>query len=125
MAEKRSGNDVSLKEFLTHKIDSLEDRMETIFELHKVALEKSESQIMTRLDNMNEWRGQSRDQMATYATKSDLDAMCRELKGLINTMREIFVSKEEFLPIKSVVYGMTGIILVAVLGAIVALVVIR
>ena len=52
----------------------------------------------------------------------------RELQGQVKLLRENserYVSKVEFEPVQKIVYGMVGIILVAVIGALVALVVMR
>jgi len=52
----------------------------------------------------------------------------RELQGQVKLLRENsekYVSKLEFEPIQRIVYGMVAIILVAVLGALVALVVMK
>ena len=47
----------------------------------------------------------------------------RELKKGLGDMKSKFVTKEEFEPIKRLVYGAVGLILVAVVGALIALVV--
>ena len=46
-----------------------------------------------------------------------------QLDGLSDEFEGKFVSKAEFAPVRSIVYGIVGIILVAVAGAVVALVV--
>lgn len=48
-----------------------------------------------------------------------------ELKALRQELRDTYVSKEQFEPVKSVVYGMVGFIMLAFLGAIVSLVLIN
>ncbi len=59
-------------------------------------------------------------------------AMCKDIKEIKNDIKEIkemldekFVTRIEFTPIKSIVYGMVGFILLAFLAAIVGLVIIR
>ena len=46
-----------------------------------------------------------------------------EIKIFFKDMKLHFVSRDEFAPVRNVVYGMVGIILLAVVGALVALVV--
>lgn len=43
----------------------------------------------------------------------------RRLENSMDEMKETFVTKEEFKPVRSIAYGMIGFIAVAVLGAIV------
>lgn len=47
----------------------------------------------------------------------------KELKSAFGSMQTKFVTREEFEPIKRLVYGAVGLILVAVVGALIALVV--
>ena len=43
-----------------------------------------------------------------------------EIKTFFKEMKLHFVSRDEFVPIRNIAYGMTGAILLAVLGAVVA-----
>jgi len=45
-----------------------------------------------------------------------------EIKAFFTDMKLHFVSRDEFAPIRTIAYGITGAILLAVLGAVVALV---
>lgn len=56
-----------------------------------------------------------------------LDSIEKKVDSLVNFQEELlerlenkFVSKIEFQPVKSIVYGMVGFVLLAVLGAVVA-----
>ena len=46
----------------------------------------------------------------------------KDIKDLSKTDRTLYVTKDEFAPVKTLVYGMVGLILIAVVGAILALV---
>lgn len=85
-------NKISLKEFFNNKIDALEKNIETVFELNKLAFEKYEAQMATRLVSMNEWRDQSKDQMSTYATKDGLKAVEKEIQTLGTNLRTEWTS---------------------------------
>ena len=65
--------------------------------------------------------------MASQVTRMSQDI--NEIKGDVRQIRSDnenhYVTKEEFEPVRRIVYGMVTIILVAVLGAIIALVVRR
>lgn len=53
----------------------------------------------------------------------DINYMKEKLDEVDGKLNSHYVTKEEFEPIKKVVYGLVGIILVAVVGAVVSLVV--
>lgn len=55
--------------------------------------------------------------------QKDISYMKEKLDSVDNKVSTHYVSKEEFEPIKKIVYGLTGLILVAVVGAMVSLVV--
>lgn len=53
----------------------------------------------------------------------DIGYMKDKLEDVDNKLSSHYVSKEEFEPVKKIVYGLVGLILVAVMGAVVSLVV--
>lgn len=64
------------------------------------------------------------DERITLAVlKTDLEYIKRRIDNIDATLKADYVTKDEFTPIKSVVYGLVGTILVAVFGALVALVI--
>lgn len=54
---------------------------------------------------------------------NDMKYMRQDISEIKNTVRHGYVTKEEFEPIKKIVYGLVGLILVSVVGAVVSLVV--
>ena len=63
---------------------------------------------------------------------SSLDVMANEMKHISkdvseikSTLRGSYVSKDEFEPIKRIVYGLVGLILVTVCGAVLGLVILQ
>ena len=63
------------------------------------------------------------DETKLAIMQTDLTYIKEKLNAVDNKVSSHYVSKEEFEPIKKIVYGMVGLILVAVVGALVALVV--
>lgn len=59
--------------------------------------------------------------LAVISTK--MEYVQTKLDQIDNKLNASYVSKDEFEPIKRIVYGMVGLILVAVVGALVSLVV--
>jgi hypothetical protein len=63
------------------------------------------------------------DVIALAVIKNDIGYIKKEvdeIKGLVQTK---YVTKEEFLPIKNLVYGMVAVIMTGVIGAVLALVI--
>lgn len=52
-----------------------------------------------------------------------LDYIQRDIKDIKDSLKSDYVKKDEFLPVKNIVYGMVGMILVAVVGALITLVI--
>lgn len=64
-----------------------------------------------------------RDDIKLAVIQNDMTYLKEKVNSIDNKISEGYVSKEEFEPIKKIVYGVVSLILVAVVGAIVALVV--
>jgi len=65
----------------------------------------------------------NRDDIKLAVIQTDLTYMKDKLNAIDSKVSSGYVSKEEFEPIKKIVYGVVSLILVAVVGALVALVV--
>ena len=64
------------------------------------------------------------DERITLATlKTDLEYIKRDIADIKSVLKADYVTRDEFSPIKSIVYGLVGIVLTSVIGALVALVV--
>ena len=63
------------------------------------------------------------DETKLAVMQTDLTYIKEKLNAVDTKVSTHYISKEEFEPIKRIVYGMVGLILVAVVGALVALVV--
>jgi hypothetical protein len=53
---------------------------------------------------------------------NDISYMKRDISDIKRTVQHSYVTKDEFEPIKNIVYGLVGLILVSVVGALVSLV---
>lgn len=65
----------------------------------------------------------NRDQVKLAVIQNDLTYIKEKMNAIDTKVSNNYVSKEEFEPIKKIVYGVVSLILVAVVGALVALVV--
>lgn len=65
----------------------------------------------------------TRDDIKLAVIQTDLTYIKEKLNAVDTKVSSNYVSKEEFEPIKKIVYGMVSLILVAVVGALVALVI--
>lgn len=66
---------------------------------------------------------QQSDETKLAVIQTDLTYIKEKLNAVDNKVSSSYVSKEEFDPIKKIVYGMVSLVLIAVVGALVALVV--
>ena len=85
--------------YLLERTDSfMRDYVDTRFVALEKALTLAEHATELRLEGMNEWRGQSKDQMSTYATRIELDTL-RDIisQGRIDRLQreKSFVTKAE------------------------------
>lgn len=64
-----------------------------------------------------------RDEIQLAVIQNDLTYIKEKLNAVDNKVSAHYVSKEELEPIKKIVYGLVSLILIAVVGALVALVV--
>jgi hypothetical protein len=63
------------------------------------------------------------DETKLAVIQTDLTYIKEKLNAVDNKVSSHYVSKEEFEPIKKIVYGLVSLILIAVVGALVALVI--
>jgi hypothetical protein len=89
---------------------------EAIITASKIASEA----VLESAKNANEIVKSSSGGLAVL--QNDLNHIQADVKEIKEKMESHFITKEEFDPVKKIVYGLVGIILVAVIGALVALV---
>lgn len=65
----------------------------------------------------------NRDDIKLAVIQNDLTYIKEKMTAIDNKVSSGYVSKEEFEPIKKIVYGVVSLILIAVVGAVVALVI--
>jgi hypothetical protein len=63
------------------------------------------------------------DETKLAVIQNDLNYIKEKLASVENKVSSNYVSKQEFDPVKIIVYGLVGLILVAVVGALISLVV--
>lgn len=61
------------------------------------------------------------DRIDVAVMKSDIGYIKSTVTDLKSSLQSNYIGREEFEPIKKIVYGMVGLILVAVVGALMAL----
>lgn len=65
------------------------------------------------------------EEQTTKELSVHLEYIKQELADIKKTLEEnrgLYVTREEFAPVKNIVYGMVGVILISVLGALIALI---
>ncbi len=103
-AQMQAG-DARLQDHITHQIQQVnqglasltailterDGRMDDRFRAHREAIQKAESSLNTRLEGMNEFRNQIRDQTSTFQTRENSKSEQERLMALIERNREDIV----------------------------------
>lgn len=116
--EFNKSDGVTLKEFLSDKIDALEDKTNLKIKLNQIALDKFEDKLEIRLHGMNEMRGVIKDQIASAVTKKEIDVMNEKISSDLKMLREFVAELKGKASMSSVYFSY----FVAVIGVIIAIV---
>lgn len=103
-------DDVSLKEYLLEKINSLEKLTDERFKTSQIAINKAEEAQKLRNEAQNEWRQSMKDREATYATKAEMQRNAEDIKGLRESRSEISGKSEQSKNIYGYAVGITGLL---------------
>lgn len=88
----------SLKELLGERDGRMDDR----FESHKEAITKAETSLNSRLEGMNEFREQLKEQSSTFITRDAIENINKQTAALIERNREdIQEGRLIYLPVKA------------------------
>jgi hypothetical protein len=83
----------SLKEYTDMKSGFLKEISDLHFRLNQTAVDKAEALMRQKIDSMNEWRSQNKDERSMYATKIEVAFLTK----MIYTGVGIIVAVEFFL----------------------------
>jgi len=72
------------------------------------------------MDNRRNYNPMNEEQTSITV---QLDYIQRDIAEIKESLKADYTKREEFLPVKNIVYGMISVILVAVVGALIALVI--
>lgn len=117
--------EVSLRDYLEVKMQSLSDKLDAQatfnalhFDLNERAIKKAEESMTTRLEGMNEFRNQIKDERANLATKDITDALEKRVNGLELTGAKIAgkadqseLTSTKIMAIIAILCGIAGIVL--------------
>jgi hypothetical protein len=75
-------NDVPIRDYMDIRFKSVDDKLnaqskyiEQHFELNELAIKKAEESMLQRLEGMNEFRAQIKDERGSYATKEMVESI--------------------------------------------------
>ena len=84
----RNGDDIiSIKEYFNVKVDALEDKIISILDGQKTALEIAREGLEKRLDGMNEFRATLKDQASTFLTCAEFSAKHELIQKQVDDLR--------------------------------------
>lgn len=75
-------NEVSLRDYMESRFKSVDDKLnsqskyiEQHFELNELAIKKADESMLTRLEGMNEFRAQIKEERGSYASREAVDSI--------------------------------------------------
>ena len=86
-------NKISLRDYLDMKVNLIKELSDLQFKLNQTAVDKAESLMRHKIDSMNEWRNQNKDERAMFATKLEVAFLTK----MVYTGVGIVVAVEFFL----------------------------
>jgi hypothetical protein len=97
---------VSVREYLELKIAALEDRLGLEGEMNQRAISKAEDSMNTRLNSMNEFRAQMKDQQTTLLPRAEFNQFVSSTNTRLSTIDERIKDLETF---KAVLAGKASV----------------
>jgi len=80
---------VTLRDHLESQIKSLREYMEARLDGIDRATRLEATNMQHKLEGMNEWRSQSKDEKATFITRPEGNAITNEMKVMANELAEL------------------------------------
>lgn len=71
------------------RFEEVEEKMDMRFKMNQIAIDKAETAVNIRLENMNEFRNSLKDQAVSFMTKSDYDTKHQLLVDKIDSVQKI------------------------------------
>ena len=85
---KKEDETISLKEYFDNRFTELKNYMDIKFNTMDKSTCLANENLNTRLESMNEFRGQIKDQTANFITRVEHDAMMTKYDADIRVLRE-------------------------------------
>lgn len=82
----------TLKELHDERINHLEEKFALQFRLNQLAIDKAESKMDQKMEGINEWRAQNKDERSMFASKEQVDGNTRLIYiglGIVVTLQFI------------------------------------
>lgn len=93
MTTNHNSNDVSLRDYMEAKFRNVEDKLDSQkefnklhFDLNEKAIKKAEDSMTTRLESMNEFRNQIKEERGNYATKEHISTLEKTIDNRIKPL---------------------------------------
>ncbi len=97
---------------------SIRDYVDRLFGEHQRAIDKAEEMMNKRLEGMNEFRSQLKDQAARFITREELNIICSGLQVEIKALRKLADIAEGKASQNSVILATAGSLIGIVIGLI-------
>jgi DNA repair exonuclease SbcCD ATPase subunit len=90
---QKTSDDVTIKDYVGALIKNLEDKIDAQskftaqhFQLNEIAIKKAEDSMTARLEGMNEFREQLKEERGSLATKEHLESMTASFDARLKTI---------------------------------------
>lgn len=80
-------------------------------------LDQMEARLQNTIKSLTESMAH-KSEMEYVGIKKDLDYILQDIREIKKTMSENYVTRAEFTPIQKIAYGLVGLVLVSVAGAV-------
>jgi len=77
---------VTLREYLDQRLQDLESKLEVIERMNSIAVDKAVDTLNQRLESMNEFRAQMKDQQGTFATRTEFSLFMSKIDASIHSL---------------------------------------
>lgn len=114
IANRREGevrDVVSLREYIDMRFNALEDKVAASNEARQLAIDKAEASTNLRLESMNEFRSQLKDQASQFATKEEVEARARVVDAHLAMIDNRFASFDGQLKVYAGIFVVVQLVL--------------
>ena len=102
---------VSLKEYFSSQLCALRKQYDERFRVLELSTKEAKADMDKRLEGMNEFRQQLKDQSATFIARPEHEAVLKEIQGLRESRAELAGKADQSQVLWSLIMSVVGIVI--------------